>query len=554
MKNVPVYVYVYNYSAFRVIARGKTDSSGIFEIWTGKTDLLVSASLKGGFAWSHMGKNDDNVTLKLTHGTIPDTSFWFYTIPPIRINNKGKKYIPPDTLLLAQRLYLNKLEPVKNDVEISFPHGGDSLFLDILKSSYGNYPSILKYYNSLSAEKKHDFVYVLNSVYENKKDLVSITPGEMSSLLDWYEKNKDDLTNYADSIGLNYIVAPRIYFENFGTYKDTFSSVFKKLKVSNKTDSTVKKIISFVNSYVDTIPDSLRSRFGGLMNPLETYKGRMGTSLEKYILSVGILRSLDIPARLNYLENGIEYYNGGKWIDVVQNTGKTVKYYNVGIVFHNGTGGKILKLRYYYDFTINKIGKNKIVSLDPDISDGKDTSLCKLAPGKYFIIDGWRNLYGTTYVRMYNFNLKSDTLLNITAGIPEKHINTGNIVVRKFHIPKGIFPKDINGMKINWNAMKKGKNLILILNMNVESGISTIDKFNPKQWRGNVFIFANDNIKSVSKMMRKDNIKCRIFKMNRKKMGEIFHVKTYPSVLVIDKGKTVLWTDGFNPELLNRLY
>ena len=548
-----IYLYVYNYSAFRYVATGKSDSMGHYNIKIGKTDLIVTAAKNGKFAWAHVGKTRDTVSLVLSDNDIPDTSFWFETIPPVRVKNKGKKYVEPDTVYLAQKVYLNSLNPASEELEVSFPQKNDSLFIDILKNSFGNYPVILNFYNHSTDRFKDDIVTILRGINENKKDLVSVDSADLSSLLRWYETNKKGISVYDDSILFPYIISPRVYFEDFGTYKDTFSHIFAHLKSEKSVDYTVKNIIDYVNSAIDTIPDTLKNRFGGLMNPIETYRIKRGRPIEKYILAAGILRSLDIPARLNYMDNGIEYFQGGKWKNMMPLSDSGNRYFRLKIVFRDETTDSIQKMRYYYDFTINKIGKNRIIPLDLDVADGKDTIECDLLPGNYFLIDGWRNLYGSTYLRIKNFNLGEDTTIVFTSGIPLKDIKTGNIVVRKFSPPKTIKIKDIHGTAMNWDRLKKGANIVLILDMHSESSIATVNRLKPKNLKGNVYIFANGDIEPISKKMSTCKCKYRIFKLDNKTIKKIFRVKTFPSILVINKGKTTLWVDGYNPDLLNML-
>ena len=549
--NAKIYIYVYNYSAFRVVASGKTDSTGHYTIRVGKTDLLLTAAKDTEFAWSHVRKNDNAITLRLGNRNIPDSSFWFYTIPPVEVKNKGKKYTPPDTIYLAQKVYMDKVNPVKSDIDISFPQKDDSIFIDILKSSHGNYKTILDFYNKTDNTKKADLVTILKSIYENKKDLVCLNSNNMRTLLNWYERNKQRISVFDDTIALPYIVSPRVYFENFGTYKDTFSHLFANLISPLGIDSTVKKVVRYVDSAIDTVPDSLKSRFGGLMNPLETHKGKIGRPIEKYILSVGILRSLIVPSRLNYMNNGLEYYKEGKWINLIPHSHVTQKYNHVKIVFHNEADGKILKLRYYYDFTINRVKDNKIVSLDLDVPDSKDTIICDLTPGKYFTIAGWRNLFGTAYIRINNFKIESDTVLDIKAGIPINELKTGNVIVRQFKLPEKAKLKDIEGKVFNSSTLRKGKNLILVLDMHNESSISVLNKIKIENWQGHIFIFTNSEIETVADIVKSKRIKCTIFKMTDKRIQDIFHVKTFPSIIVVERGKTTLWIEGFNPDILN---
>ncbi|NIA22801.1 MAG: hypothetical protein GWP03_01325 [Proteobacteria bacterium] len=556
--NIPVtdskiYIYVYNYSAFRPIASGKSDSSGLYKIEVGKTDLIVTAGKDEKFAWGYVGKKDNTLTLQLSDNGISDTSFWFYTIPPVTIRNKGKKYISPDTTYLAQKLYMGKVNPMKNDIKISFPQKDDSLFVDILKSSHGNYKTILDFYNKIDNKKKSDLIKVLNSVYKNDKDLVSIDSADMQALLKWYEINKKKISLFNDTIATSYIISPRIYFEDFGTYKYTFSTIFGNLISPAGIDSTVNNVVQFVESTIDTIPDSLKSRFGGLMNPLEVYRGKIGRPIEKYILSVGILRSLAIPSKLNYMNNGIEYYKAGKWIDLVPESHETVNYSHIKIVFHNKADGEIAKLRYYYDFTINKIEKNRIVSLDLDVADARDTITCDLAPGNYLMIVGWRNTFGTAFVRLNNFKVSSDTLLNIESGVPLNQAKTGNVVMRKLKLPDNQKFKDIREKFLNKRQLYEGKNLILILDMHGESSISTLNRIKFKNWQGKILIFTNSDVETVVDLMKRKHIKCNIFKLTDKVLKKTFHIKTFPSVLVLDRGKTILWVDGFNPDILNNL-
>jgi len=544
-----VSIYVYNYSAFRKIESGKTDKKGNYSICIGKTDLLIVVSKDSLMTWSIVKGDQDSVSLTLNNIAFKDTSFWFYTIPKIKYKKKVRKYKPDKSLYSIQKIHISNLSPIKENFKISMIDKDDSLLINLIDRARGNHKDILNIYDSLNNnEDKKDFIKILSSV--DSKDLVTINSGEIIRYLNWYKGIKGNIGSISDSIVINYLLKPRVYYESFSIYEDTLLKLFPNSDGDN-INSIVKSVIDYINTNIDTIQDRYKSRFGGILNPIQILKGKISRPVEKSILEVCILRSKGIPARLSYDAKALEYFNK-KWESISREKGEERELYNLKIVFYDNEKEEIQQLRYYYDFTLNRFQDGELISLEPDISDDKDTNSVDLVPGEYILISGWRNVNGDTYARLNRIDLNNDSLIKkIECGIPYENIEKGMLISNDLKLKDNFKLIDIQGRKLNKKDLYTGEKIVIIFDAHSEASISTLLRLKSvkKLCDGKtIFISVSDKQNTID-FLKDLDIDCRIIISNKDDVKKIFKAHELPSIFMIKKGELIFWINGLNLNL-----
>jgi hypothetical protein len=279
--------------------------------------------------------------------------------------------------------------------------------------------------------------------------------------------------------------------------------------------------------------------FGPMMNPQDVYKAKRATDLEHYIFIAGVLRNIGIPARIKWSFDAVEYWdNGWQEKSFVQRQEK--KNVWVGLKFKQDTIDVTSKVNYYEDFSITKFKENT-ERLEPSIDTLNGYQIVTLDQQPSYLISGWRNGFGDTYVRLKRILPIVDTAKYfINNNIPED-IKPGDLMIREYHG----FP-NLNKTGANSKNLEVGNVLIIIFDGYDETIRNARECIN--NFKGKVLFFdvsGNVYFLPLLQGMGIKNGTCYGGKEIYKNWG----IKNLPSILLLKDGKCIFWTEGLNLHL-----
>ncbi|MCK4523673.1 hypothetical protein KAU15_01995, partial [candidate division WOR-3 bacterium] len=219
------------------------------------------------------------------------------------------------------------------------------------------------------------------------------------------------------------------------------------------------------------------------------------------------------------------------------------------IIFYNDDYTESMQNEYYYDYTINKWENDRINSLEPDIKILGDTALIEVKCSNYFIINGWRNSFGKSYIRIKPFEINDSIyVLKVNSGIPFEYVEN-NLCMKDFNINdfNGITDIDNNGL--SKHELSRGRNLLILFDVNSESSISTINNLFKnelliKEKINNVYILAISDKSKTHDYFKDFKMDYDIYFVDEQIIKSAFKTDVFPSILLLNNGELIMWLEG----------
>lgn len=426
VKDAVISFSVWNYSAFVPLwSDTLRNGEGCFQF--GRTDILVYAKKEGKKAFSIVKPVGDTVrmTLTLTDGSFPDTSFWFRTAPVVK-DTFLPSYTPNYDSLLAVRseVFRNLDFPFEEEVE-------DSTLRSIFKASRGNWRMLWSFYQTVGDSLRESFEEFLKSL--DLKDLVMMDTIGLRDELLFLSVTKTSSMVPAELVD-SFVLRQRIYNEGFCLYRAKLYREFRHL-FKRIDEKSVKDLFKWTLRHIER--SNQRAFFKPFQNPLQTFELRNGSDIEIYTFLVGILRTFGIPAKLKADYDGIEYWLGQwKQYSFKCYEPTNVRETPVYIKFFREDGNPVPYIDYYYNFSIQRfLSFPERLDLEPISTDS--LKLVYLEEGEYYIMYGFRNASGDVFVKSRKFIVKRDPLcVNFDVTIPPSVLEPGDLVARSFDVNK----------------------------------------------------------------------------------------------------------------------
>lgn len=546
IESAQVSVNVYNYSSLIPVGSKKTDKNGYVNWVVGKTDLFVYAykdTMIGYQIWRPSNKTNDTVFIDITKREIPDTSFWLYT-RKISGQNPKSKYKPNiDKLKKLQDEYLNNINAVDSSLSITLSQIDTSL-ITIFKNAKANTRPLLQFFFDLPDSLREIFIDYFKVLVS--KDIVATDTIGLAQELSAVLKSLSLVNkNIPDSIIKDYVIPSRILYEHIGKWRtiiqfasDSNLPIFQSsnLSIPNAIDS----IFTWVEHNIEKKKDG--DVFGPMMNPEDVYQAKRATDTERYVFIVSILRSWGIPARIKWSFDAVEYWDG-QWNERSFEQKQPKKSAWVSVKFKQDTIDVTQKMNYYDDFSITRF-KDYPDRLEPSIDTLNGYQIITLDTTPSYLISGWRNGFGDTYVRLKKVLPTTDTArIVINTDIPED-IKPGDLIVREY---QGFSGLDKLGVKSK--DLEKGNILLIIFDTESEASKSTLKNAwqDIDMFQGKVCLFAitADKERAQTFLKERDIYKGGLYLISEetyKKWG----IKDIPSVLYLRDGKCIFWAEGLN--------
>ena len=208
---------------------------------------------------------------------------------------------------------------------------------------------------------------------------------------------------YNNDIFINYVLNPRIYFENLELWRN---AIFKKFKFKNLS---VNEIINKTFNYVNSLKKVDKKDTGPILGPLELLKSeKYRNETEVKMLIVAILRTFGIPAKFNISGKFIEIYINSKWQFLKTDFDDYNKLKKLNICWKNFFKNCYRNFNYDRDFTLAFFKKGYFQSLRFLNGNFNSDSCCwqfiEIPDKNYFLITGKRLNKNSTEVNLFKIN------------------------------------------------------------------------------------------------------------------------------------------------------
>src|SRR5574344_120842 len=440
---------IYNYAEYCTVATIEADNNGIAQLTIGQGDWIIWASNGDKFGFQKInpeGKERINIALSYSKGSQIDTTF---------------NIVPPagDEILIQ----VNESQREKNDLRLAaedsirtnFAKGfvkQHPLFKEsiLLEKAYGNSGELIKFIEQIN-NSSPELLPMAKSL------LAAITPKDLqdapaevlySHLIEWSKSTATPQTS--DSFTAKYIVSPRLSTEVLTAWRPSINSWLKEEKIIYRGIGYEKEATEALIKSMDKIKtDDNTGRGDVLMTPESVAKAMITDKQSKDLFFVAACRDLNIPARLNPIDNKPQYFcymenipnkdkttankeGNGVWETVSlseQKGAETTSSQANGSLIIKCNGGAIENPLYYINFTVSKIenGQAKLLDLgnaaEGDFGPGMRCNAIfkrpvELQAGEYILVTGNRRADGSVVSQVKSFIIKLGERTTIETSIP----------------------------------------------------------------------------------------------------------------------------------------
>ena len=432
LPDVKVNFQILNSSEFFTAASLKTDIDGKATITLGLGSININAVKSGRFINRLVNtKDEDFVVINLDNAEIEDLSTDDFVIIAPCDNMYFTVSLKPEEKILARERF-EKSNNLRKEKESKFYNDeranifaqkyyqGSAIIKNALVKSKGNYKEIENFLSdtNYNIEDKIDMLKVLTN-----KDYLDITGEMLCSHLGYSIEYKE---KYPDEIYQNYIMNPRIYYENITDYRKFILDYFcleEKMKFKDNPDYIWSYIQNNISENPEVEYDALYTMPEGALSI------KCCSLMSKKILFTAICRTLGIPSRINKEDLSVEYFKDRSFIKVTKE--KECGHAELTLISKDDTN-----FIYMQNWTLGvlKDGEYKSLNLEDKVwSDGKLKLL--LPTGNYRIITSNRIPNGNILARKCSFLLSNgETEIKITQRNAELKDMLKNVKLQDFNL------------------------------------------------------------------------------------------------------------------------
>ncbi len=382
---------LYNYAEFYTVARAQTDADGHCSLTAGLGDMLIWASTSEAIAYSQVSfRRDSLVTLTLQPRAdvvaLPESTFDI--VPPAP---SAKKPEVTDEQRAANNSRLAVEDSIRAAYEATMPD----------QRSRGNHAVIEAFIDSATALGLAALAETLIKILPDK-DLQDVTTEVLIDNIQVPEAIASMLNERSDTHEprLACLLSPRIERERLTPFKATLSKAFASL--------TLKELITWTRDSLTIVegrnPQRLR------ITPLGVFNSRKTDALGRDIFFVAACRSIGVPARINEVNDKVEYLNDEEqWIEV-KFEDETEVVAPQGTLRLSFTPTKYVPdAKYYIHFTISRLVDDNRLKLltypDEATFDNTFAAGISLDAGTYVLTTGTRMADGSVLTSMQTFDI-----------------------------------------------------------------------------------------------------------------------------------------------------
>lgn len=555
---------LYNYAEFYTVAGKVSDSQGDVSLSAGKGDFLVWASKDGnyGFAKCSVGK-DKKVVITLDKRSGLNDSIELDMVPPTGYDNAPR--LTPEQIEKNKERLAHE-DSIRNAYTATFITAdkaealAETLCIDkkiltkLLSASRGNYTTLIHFLQETSATNSTLALHLLQTLSE--KDLRDVSIEVLRDHL--AATPKGDHSDFY----LKYMLNPRVSNEMLTPYKSFF-----KREIPSSTAASYRKdpekwvVWCRKNIRIDNKwnPQQL------FMTPKGVWNIRVTDALSRNVFFVAVARSMGIIARIDEVTGKTQYYENGKWKDVLFESSLEKKSSAKGTVkaIYKKTG-RLDDPKYYTHFSISKLDNGRLSLQNYPESATWDNLLkegTQMDAGNYLLVTGTRMANGSVLTHLTFFPTEANKEATLNMIMRENkdgvqvigNFNSENLYFdckegteksllsttgRGYYIIGLITPNQeptnhvLNDMAAYKKEMEKwGRKVILLF-----SNESEYKRFKPEEFPElpNTFVFGTDRNGTIKKEVAEN------MKLSNPDMMPVFLIAdTFNRVVYISQGYTI---------------
>ena len=422
LKNINVGFEVVNYCEFFPIATLVTDDNGEVTFVTGLGDLFVFVYNDESYMYKKIDVNEvKNLTLTFDSIKEETESFELEMTPAkggvdeeeklTEEQEKEQSRRNEDALNIRRKFestfyneetakkYSLKFDCMQEDIE------------KIMPLARGNYKEIEKFLEDETTKDILEYkVLLLKALRE--KDLSDITYTILMENIEESIKYKD---KYEKEIFVENLLNPRVWNENITLYKKDIPNILsddKKNEITNNPLEVAKFVESNITQYGISEYTNLTT------SPVGALKSKLVNKVSKAIVTVAILRSLGIAAKMDKADGKVVYYNNGEWVHIYKDPKKDVK--KGMLVLKKGDD---TTYEYYKNYTLGKLENGHYTTLDLDNISWEDNKVeYNVEVGNYRIVLANRRPDETNMVKVLFVKVLENKTSEIELHLPQiKH-------------------------------------------------------------------------------------------------------------------------------------
>lgn len=420
LKDINVAFQVVNYCEFYPIATLITDENGEVSFVTGLGDLFVFAYNQNGYVYKKIDVNKIE-TLTLTFEPIKEEteSFELEMAPAKGGINEEEKLTKEqeeeqtkrnESALNTRRAfeetfhneetskeYANKFNIMQQDIA------------NLMPLARGNYKEIERFLQDETTKDILEYkVLLLKALRE--KDLSDIT---YTILMENIEESIVYKDKYEKDIFVENVLNPRVWNENITLYKKEIPNILDE-NIKNAIINNPLQVATFVN---ENITQYGISEYTNLTtSPLGALKSKLVNKVSKSIVTVAILRSLGIAAKMDKADGKVVYYNNGVWAHIYKEEPK-VEVKKGALVLKKGDD---TIYEYYKNYTVSKLENGNYETLDLDnINWENDKVEYNLECGNYRIVLANRRPDETNMIKVLFVKVEENKTSHLELYLPK---------------------------------------------------------------------------------------------------------------------------------------
>lgn len=391
LEGIEVHIEILNMAEFAPIATLITDVNGQVSLTLGLGDIHIRVAKEGKFAEGIITKEQTELTLVLKErNDVKEVWEAFNIIAPVDFSMHPLVLTDEQKVEKEERIdHANKLREMRllgyyNETKVKkYPE-----MKAILEASKGNFDEVYAFLSQDEDILRQEVLKVLTD--KDYRDLKANILEEHLSFSKAYEEV------YTRETFVNYIVSPRIHFENLTCYRAFILEFFTEdEKESFKQDP--RKIWAYIQSEISY---SIDEDYASLcISPVAALTLKWASPVSQKILFVAICRTLGIPARINKVNLAAEYLVNNQFSNIEINTEEKMKL-TLRVADES-------EWTYFQTFTIGVLKNGAYETLDFTSAKWKDKEMVlDLEAGEYRIITVNRMPNGNLFTNKYLLTIR----------------------------------------------------------------------------------------------------------------------------------------------------
>jgi transglutaminase-like putative cysteine protease len=492
---------VYNYAEFYPVSIQTTDKDGYVSLLSGAGDLFIWANKNDACGYAKSEKSETVTVIKLDRKSYaPYEEYFVMNVPPEqktdklspeKINKNALRLAYEDsvrnaymntfisqeqTYLFAEHENLNREETWKY---LNMSQGNWKEIQQFIRSNKNN-PDLFPFLATLSAKDLRDApaIYLSNHLQNSAElKIKSGTPDEMI---------------------VPYILSPRIENELIKPWRSFFQNRWTKQEMDSARNN-VNYLIEYVKNHIKI--NNEENYYNCRITPQGVYELGIADEQSRNIFFVAMCRSMGIPSRIETATSKPQYFENGRWIDVIFENGDTHLFNlpKAQLIVENSPDNAVIPSYYtHYTFAYFKDGDFHTLDFENNPALAHFPYSLDLDEGYYRLTVGSRANDGSVSVYTKYFTLKNNKPYALTVQMPEVE---GKLFVKGI-VDMNAIVKLNDGKAVTLKELSNGKGLMLcVIDPGKEPSKHILQDLPAaqnalEQWEGGILLMIPEN-KSV---------------------------------------------------------